>query len=147
MDIDSRKRTLVFVLGAAFVILTGSCAKSSNPTASSSTPTNSQSTSGGGGRYGGGGGATTLAPNTIQQGAGGFRFSPSTLTVKTGTTVTVTNAGTASHTFTITGKGIDVVNSSGQSQQVTIGLAPGTYQFICRFHVQFGMKGTLTVTA
>src|SRR5439155_1818220 len=68
MDIDSRKRTSVFVLGTAFVILTGSCAKSSNPTASSSTPTNSQSTSGGGGRYGGGGGATTLAPNTIQQG-------------------------------------------------------------------------------
>ena len=146
MEVVLRRRALVFVLGAVFVILTGSCAKSSAPTASSSTPTSSQSTSGGG-RYGGGGGATTLAPNTIQQGAGGFRFSPSTLTVKTGTTITITNAGTASHTFTITGKGIDVVNSSGQSQQVTISLAPGTYQFICRFHVQFGMKGTLTVTA
>jgi len=54
--------------------------------------------------------------------------------------------GTASHTFTITGKGIDVVNSPGQSQNVTINLAPGTYQFICRFHVSLGMRGTLTVT-
>ena len=39
-----------------------------------------------------------------------------------------------------------MVNSPGQSQNVTINLAPGTYQFICRFHVGLGMKGTLTVT-
>jgi plastocyanin len=83
---------------------------------------------------------------TVQQGAGGFVFAPSTLTVKMGDSLAVTNVGTASHTFTITGKGIDVVNSPGQSQNVTINLAPGTYQFICRFHVNLGMKGTLTVT-
>ena len=33
-----------------------------------------------------------------------------------------------------------------QSQNVTINLAPGSYQFICRFHVSLGMKGTLTIT-
>jgi plastocyanin len=89
----------------------------------------------------------SAAGATIQQGAGGFVFSPTTLTVKKGESITVTNVGTASHTFTITGKGIDVVNSPGQSQNVSITLAPGTYQFICRFHVSLGMKGTLTVTS
>jgi plastocyanin len=50
------------------------------------------------------------------------------------------------HTFTITGKGINVVNLPGQSQTLTINLAPGTYQFICTYHVSLGMKGTLVVT-
>jgi plastocyanin len=66
--------------------------------------------------------------------------------VTKGESITVTNVGSAAHTFTITGKGVDVVNNPGQSQKVTIDLAPGTYQFICRFHVSFGMKGTLTVS-
>jgi plastocyanin len=74
-------------------------------------------------------------------------FSPVTLTVKKGASMSVTIVGSASHTFTITGKGIDVVNSPGQSQSVAIDLAPGTYEFICRFHVSLGMKGTLTVTS
>jgi plastocyanin len=84
---------------------------------------------------------------TVQQGAGGLVFSPTTLTAKMGESITVANVGSASHTFTITGKGIDVVNSPGQSQSVTIDLAPGTYEFICRFHVSLGMTGTLTVTS
>ena len=54
--------------------------------------------------------------------------------------------GTVAHTFTIQGKGIDVVNQAGQSQKVKIDLAPGTYTFICNFHVNLGMQGTLTVT-
>ena len=39
-----------------------------------------------------------------------------------------------------------MVNNQGQTQNVTINLAPGAYQFICWFHVNLGMKGTLTVT-
>ncbi len=91
-------------------------------------------------------GPTSSNAATIQQGAGGFVFSPSMLTLRKGEGLTVSNVGSATHTFTITGKGVDVVNTPGQSQNVTITLAPGTYQFICRFHVSFGMKGTLTVT-
>ena len=41
---------------------------------------------------------------------------------------------------------LDVVNAVGQTQSTTINLKAGTYQFICRFHVSFGMKGTLIVT-
>jgi plastocyanin len=71
---------------------------------------------------------------------------PTTFSVKKGETITVSNVGSASQTFTIADKGIDVVRNQGQSQNVTINLAPGAYQFICRFHVNLGMKGTLTVT-
>jgi plastocyanin len=84
---------------------------------------------------------------TVKQGVGGFVFTPAKLSVKKGTTITVTNAGDTAHTFTIDGKGIDLVNDPGKSGTVTIDLDPGTYPFICRFHVSFGMKGTLTVTA
>ena len=116
-------------LAGVLVLLGAACGKSSSP---STLPTSPPSSS--------------AVGVTVQQGAGGFRFAPSTLTVKQGDSLAVTNVGTASHTFTITGKGIDVVNSPGQSQNVTINLAPGTYQFICRFHVSLGMRGTLTVT-
>ena len=83
---------------------------------------------------------------TLQQGAGGaLVFAPTELTVAKGTTITVSNVGSATHTFTVTGQSIDVENQPGQSQQVTIDLPPGTYPFICRFHVSQGMKGTLVV--
>jgi plastocyanin len=83
---------------------------------------------------------------TVEQGAGGFVFTPSTFSVKTGEAITVKNVGSAAHTFTVTGKGIDVVNNAGQSQSVTKSLAPGTDPFVCRFHASLGMTGTLTVT-
>ncbi len=96
------------------------------------------------------GGSTSPAPAgggvTLEQGPGNaFVFSPTQLTMKQGDTLTVKNVGSVPHTFTITDKGIDVVNDPGQSQQVTIDLPPGTYEFICRFHVSSGMKGTLVV--
>ena len=68
------------------------------------------------------------------------------LSVAKGQTIEVKDVGTISHTFTIQGKGVDVVNQAGQSQKVKIDLAPGTYTFICNFHVNLGMQGTLTVT-
>jgi plastocyanin len=86
------------------------------------------------------------AGTTINQGANGFTFSPATLSVKTGTTLTIANVGSAAHTFTITGHGINVVNNPGQTQQIKITLPPGTYPFVCTFHVSLGMKGTITIT-
>jgi plastocyanin len=116
--------TLVFVLGLAGV----ACSKGSTASATGSTSAP------------GGGGAT------LEQGAGGaLVFSPTTLTVKQGTTITVTNVGSVAHTFTVTGQSIDVENQQGQSQQVAVDLAPGTYPFICRFHVSQGMTGTLII--
>ena len=73
-------------------------------------------------------------------------FSPAAFSVKQGETVTVKNAGSVPHTFTVTGQSIDVTVQPGQSQQVKIDLAPGTYPFVCTFHQSLGMTGTMTVT-
>ncbi len=138
-----RARWIRVVIGLASVAtVLGACSKSSSPTGTPTTrstqapaPTASGSSSAPAGAL------------SLQQGAGGFVFTPAKLTVKKGQTITVANVGSVPHTFTITGKGIDVVNNAGQSQSVTIDLAPGTYPFICRFHVSLGMKGTLIVKA
>src|SRR5205823_9933572 len=62
--------------------------------------------------------------------------------------LTISNvSSTSPHTFTISGKGIDVVNNAGQSQTITIGLSPGSYPFVCTFHQALGMTGTLIVSA
>ena len=55
------------------------------------------------------------------------------------------NVSETPHTFTVTGYGIDDETPSGKASQITIDLPPGTYPFICRFHVSLGMKGTLVV--
>jgi plastocyanin len=138
-------------MGAALAagLVVTACAKST-PTssgASSSSPTDSGGGTRYGGGYGGGGGITPLPANTVQQGAGGLRFDPAKITVKQGVTLTVTNVGTTDHTFTVVGTNIDIVNAKGASQTVAIDLKPGTYPFICRFHVNLGMKGTLVVTS
>ena len=144
------------VLGcAAGLALLGAACAGKGPAASGATspPPTTPPTRGGGGGYGGyggnlGGGTTSggTAVATVQQGpAGQYVFSPSKLTVAKGQTIDVKNVGTIPHTFTIQGKGIDVVNQAGQSQEVKIDLAPGTYTFICNFHVNLGMHGTLIV--
>ncbi len=105
------------------------CGKNSTPSASS--PSSQAPTSGG---------------VALEQGPGdALVFSPTELKVKQGDTITVKNVSSMPHTFTINGKGIDVVNQPGQTKNVTIDLPPGTYEFICRFHVSSGMKGTLVV--
>jgi len=150
---------LVMGCAVGLALVAAACAgKSSSaagPTTPATTPATSPSatsTSGGGGYGGGYGGKTTggsgtgTATATLQQGPGGqYVFSPTKLTVTKGQTIDVKNVGSIPHTFTITGKGIDVVNQAGQSQNVVIKLAPGTYTFICRFHQSLGMQGTLIV--
>jgi plastocyanin len=126
------ERKLVLVMLSLVLGLAGVACSSSSSSSSSSSGTSPAS----------GGGGTTL-----EQGANGaLVFAPKTLTVNKGTTITVANVGSTAHTFTVTDQNIDVENQQGQSQQVAIDLAPGTYPFICRFHVSEGMTGTLVVT-
>ena len=109
-------------------------------------PTGSSGGSGytGGGGYGAGGGGMTAT--TVTEGPGNsFTFSPSTVTVKQGQTITLDNVSTTAHTFTVTGQSIDVETQPGKTAQVTIDLPPGTYPFVCRFHESMGMTGTLVV--
>ena len=82
-----------------------------------------------------------------------FSFTPASIDVKAGASVTVSlhNVGTATHTFTISSNGInaETVVQPGSIGTVTFTVpasATGTIQFFCRFHVSRGMKGTLNVT-
>jgi len=108
----------------------------------SGTSTGSSGTSGSG--YGGGGGSM-MATTVLEGPDNGFTFSPSTVTVHQGQTITLTNVSDAAHTFTVTGQGIDIETMPGKTDKVTIDLPPGTYPFVCRFHESMGMKGTLVV--
>ena len=75
-----------------------------------------------------------------------FSFSPSTLTVKAGTTVTFKGV-TGAHTVTSdTGSPMSFDQSVSEGSSVTITFAnPGTYKYHCSFHSQ--MHGTIVVTA
>jgi plastocyanin len=139
---------------AVLAVMGAACASNSSATSGGSGSTPPSAAGGGygggygGGSKGGGGGSTSgSAAATVKQGAGGqLAFSPSSLTVKKGDAILVDDVASIPHTFTIDGQGIDVANDGGQNQTVSIDLNPGTYTFICRYHVGVGMKGTLTVT-
>ena len=84
---------------------------------------------------------------------GGYKFTPSALTVPSGSvTFSVKNAGTEEHEFEIF-KGETVVDEveglvPGLTKPLTVTLEPGDYTFVCKLngHDLAGMKGTLTVT-
>lgn len=107
------------------------------------------SITGGGG--GGGGTDTPCAANTIcmrfsssSYGSGTGSFSPSSLTVATGTVVTFTNGSGVTHNVVFDSKsppGGDIGSISSGSQSRTFSAA-GSYPFHCTLHE--GMIGTIT---
>lgn len=91
---------------------------------------------------------TTMTPEatnsvTIQN----FAFTPSSITVKVGTTVTWTNKMNVSHTVTsddgVTGGPNSQLIEGGKTYSFTFAKA-GTYTYHCSIHSS--MKGTVTVT-
>ena len=83
---------------------------------------------------GGGGGADVTIVD--------FGFSPTELSVTEGQTITVTNIGETSHTFTTDDEGIDQTIGVGETVEITLtGVTSGGFH--CEFHSQ--MTGTLTV--
>ena len=122
LGILSAVRTPSVVLVAALGLMAGAGCSSSAPT-SVSCPSPISTTT------------VTLAD---------FSFTPACTAAASGATLTIKNAGIVPHTFTVTGTSIDVPVAERQSAQVTLsGLAPGTYQVVCRFHPN--MKGSLKV--
>ncbi len=72
-----------------------------------------------------------------------FAFTPAALTIKAGTTVTVTNHDSATHTWTATNKTFGSGDlATGKTFTFT---KPGTYSYICSIHAS--MHGTVTVTS
>jgi plastocyanin len=135
---------LVLVGAACGKAATASEGGGSSSGSGSGTSTGSSGASGGGG-YGAGGGGGMMATTVLEGPDNGYTFSPSTVTVNQGQTITLTNVSDTPHTFTVTGQGIDIETMPGKTAKVTIDLPPGTYPFVCRFHESMGMKGTLVV--
>jgi plastocyanin len=127
----------------ALAVVASACSSDSTPSSSGTTQPPASPSATGSSDDNGGGGATSAS---IQAGAGGFVFSPTTVSIAEGGEITVKNVGTIPHTFTIQDKNINEVLQPGNSAKVTIDLPPGTYPFICTFHQSQGMTGTLTVT-
>jgi plastocyanin len=74
-----------------------------------------------------------------------FAFSPGTLTVTAGTTVTVTNDDQVAHTLTGKTGGFATGDiAAGQSKTFAVPKSPGTYSYFCSIH-QY-MSGTLVVS-
>jgi plastocyanin len=124
----------------------GAPAASSSPSAPLAGEPSGARTGGGYG-YGGGGSGSPGPMTNVQQGRGGLVFSPSSVSVRQGAKILVSNVAYIQHTFTVPGTEVNVVNDPLQYQDVPITLAPGTYTFVCTFHQSQGMKGTLTVTS
>ncbi len=70
-----------------------------------------------------------------------FAFSPSTIKIKAGETVTWVNNDNAPHT--VTGNEFDSGTLNKNQEYKHIFSQPGTYEYICNFHTS--MKGTVIV--
>jgi len=126
-DPEDHMRSVVFVMAVGLVLAACGSSTSSN----------------------GGGGCTPTATKVCT--AGGTQFSPVSLTVAAGTTVTWENGDGVAHTVT---------SATGSSDTYDLSLATGTvshqfmtagiYNYYCKFHgingtPPTGMHGTITV--
>ncbi len=129
--VSLRRWTVPFALTLA--VLGAACGgggdESTAPTPAGTSPAQT-------GNTGGGGSALTMRDN---------EFVPSDFTIQAGSEITLNNEGQAPHTFTIEGENVDHEVQPGETETESLELAPGTYDFVCRFHESAGMTGTLTV--
>jgi plastocyanin len=89
-----------------------------------------------------GGGAATSVSMTE------FAFDPSDITVSQGDTIEATNDGQIPHNLTVEGEDLATEDlDGGGSEELTVDLQPGEYDFLCTIgdHAEQGMTGTLTV--
>ncbi|MBS4214752.1 MULTISPECIES: cupredoxin domain-containing protein [Neobacillus] len=75
-------------------------------------------------------------------------FKPEVITIPNGsmTTLILKNKGKKKHTFTVEKLKIDVEVLPGTEKTITVKPnMPGTYDLICRYHLQEGMAGKVIV--
>ena len=105
---------------------------------------------GAGSLYGGSNGMTgaTGAKNAdVSVSLNNYLFDPGTVKVNEGDVVAVRNGNARTpHTFTVVAEDVDLELAPLTTETVTIELAPGTYELICRFHESLGMTATLKVS-
>ena len=115
-------------------------------------PTDSGDDPGAGSLYGGSNGMTgatgaTGANADVSVSLNNYLVDPGTVKVGMGDVVAVRNGNARTpHTFTVVGEDVDLELAPLTTETVTIDLAPGTYELICRFHESLGMTGTLKVS-
>jgi plastocyanin len=164
-------RLHVLISMAALSLVAAACGSDASDASSGGGGTGSASTGStggsgammGGNLYGGGGGgrygnAEEMTGATGSTGGGGakadvsaevnnYLFMPKTVKVDSGDTLEVRNGNTRTpHTFTVVGEDVDLEIAPLTTESTKIDLEPGTYQLICRFHEQLGMKGKLQVS-
>jgi plastocyanin len=121
MQTSLPRRLSVLVVVAGLAVAASACSSSGSSKASPKNDANSSS--------------TIVIAN--------FAFSE--ISVKAGSTVTVSNNDTTTHTVSSDdSKSFDVKVDQGKSATFTAPSAPGTYKFHCKIHST--MHGTLTVT-
>jgi len=76
-----------------------------------------------------------------------LKFQPSSATVKVGDVVQWTNTGNSVHSVTFDNQQVPSLDTQngGEKYEVKF-LKPGTYHYICTYHVTSGMTGTITVS-
>lgn len=86
--------------------------------------------------------------NTLEVELKDDSFIPNTITIRSGesTTLVLRNKGIKKHTFTVKKLGIDVEVEPKSEKTITVKPEqPGTYELICRYHVQNGMVGKVII--
>jgi plastocyanin len=81
----------------------------------------------------------------VQLGARNFGYVPDSIVVH-GNSVTIrfTNDGYSAHTFTVDNEDLDVVVQPGQTRTIRLMAGPSDLvEFYCRFHQNYGMRGTV----
>ena len=131
-------RALAVVALVGMALTFAACSSSGSTTTTTGGASSSVPTTAGGG---GGGGAATDAI-VIKN----FAFSPASITVKPGATVTVTNKDSVAHTVTASNGGFNTGDiQPGASATFTAPNSAGSYPYICSIH-QY-MTGTLIVSS
>jgi plastocyanin len=122
-----RGGAVVLVLGAA--LLLAACSSGGGSSSGSGTTTSA-----------GSGAATSTNSITISN----FMFTPMSVSVAPGSTVSVTNKDSVAHTLTASGNQFDTGDiNGGQTKTFTAPSKAGTYHYICNIH-QY-MMGTIVV--
>jgi plastocyanin len=122
----TRRVPMLATFGFAVALIGAACNSNSSPAASS----------GAGGPAASGGAANAVSVVD-------FAFNPTSVSVKTGTTVTWTNTGSTAHTVTADDNSFDSGNvNSGATYSQAFATA-GTFAYHCKIHSQ--MKATVVV--
>ncbi|MGH7616192.1 MAG: plastocyanin/azurin family copper-binding protein [Gemmatimonadaceae bacterium] len=102
-------------------------------------------TSGGSGSTGGTGGTGGAQPvSTTSVSMSGLQFSPASISVAPGATVTWTNKDNTAHNVTFSNSSVASIGDfSSGSESTTMPSAPGSYSYQCTIHP--GMNGIVVV--